>query len=50
MIETDKKKLIQHRVMIAVVEVHLGLQRPEKTEVGAGFTKDIAIQQKLENK
>lgn len=36
--------------MIVVVEVHLGLKRPEKAEVRASFTKEIAIQQKLENK
>ena len=45
-----KKKLIQQEVMIAVKEVFLGLGRPEKKEVRAGFTKETATRQKLENK
>lgn len=36
--------------MIVVTEVYLGPERPEKTEVRAGFTKEIATRQKVENK
>lgn len=36
--------------MSAVREVFLGRGRPEKKEVRAGFTKETATRQKLENK